>query len=99
MSRSSTLPHGTAWTIAILVVPVLYVGSWPFIENHYTWDPPQVPAINPDGYTIDLNLTPRWVDTLYAPLHWLRDANVTPNPFDQYWGWCLRQRGIVQMYK
>jgi hypothetical protein len=92
MSATPTKFHATFWTIGILSVLVLYVATWPFVELKFGNDPPQV-VPNPDGYTIDLNLGPPWINTVYGPLQRLRDLKGPANPVRGYWLWCVRLRG------
>jgi hypothetical protein len=89
MSHGSTKSHAGLWTIGIVAAVVLYVITWPFVENHHTFDPPQIPAVF-DGSAVSLDYSKPWVRTFYAPLRSLRDATMSPNPIAMYWSWCMR---------
>ena len=75
-TESSRQPDTKTWCASVIVVFLLYVGSFgpilAFFDAHRHGHP-----------------FPPMIETLYTPVMWLERNTVLKKPLDAYWGWWL----------
>lgn len=94
MTTEQRKAHPPVIPIIFLVVLLLYVGTWPFIEftfettsgySDVAWSQSYYDAT---GTIYRETLAPSWLVSIYSPLDHLRRLNQGRNAFAWYWERC-----------
>ncbi|OAI55588.1 hypothetical protein AYO49_05375 [Verrucomicrobiaceae bacterium SCGC AG-212-N21] len=100
-SDSSGKRHAFPWLslpVALIVVVVLYVSTWPVVEVWVGRRGMPTPLTRDlDRPAIRLAIVPSWLTRFYKPLHLLADLRIGGRAFLlDYWLWCSASVGALK---
>lgn len=85
--------HASTWTLAVLVVPLLYLLSAPPIVGYFCTESSGTLQLGGRPALFVAVSKPRWVRLYYAPYAWLQANTPLHRPLDAYmqWSWSRQQ--------